>query len=137
MLFFVRLGSQDSPPDVSHLRPYKAVLVLESKVAPDRQAAISKWLVRTGCLYMLAWGVECSSWDDSVDLANLEAYDFGDIPEESDIMTTWHEGEPLQEVFWFAKNSAEHPVIPIENTLVIHFSDLNRADELKRQFDNA
>jgi hypothetical protein len=86
---------------------------------------------------MLAWGVECSSWDDSVDLANLEAYDFGEIPEESDVMTTWHDDEPLREVFWFAKNSAEHPTVGIENTLILHLGELDQGAKLKREFDNA
>jgi hypothetical protein len=137
MLLYVHLSSHDSPPDVSHLKPYKAVLVLENKIAPERQAAISKWLVQTGCLYMLAWGVECSSWDDSVDLANLEAHDFGEIPDESDVMTTWHDDEPLREVFWFAKNSAEHPTVGIENTLILHLGELDQGAKLKREFDNA
>ena len=37
-------------------------------------------------------------------------------------MTTWHENEPLQENFWFAKEAAHHPTVKLDNILVLQGS---------------
>lgn len=81
---------------------------------------VSRWLVASGCRYMLAWDKECSAWDDAVDEADLERFDYGDIPDEEVVMTTRHEDDDLEEVFWFAKNRARHPAIDLNETLLIH-----------------
>ena len=73
---------------------------------------------------MSAWGAECSEWDDSVDMANIEANHFESIPESKLVMTTWHENEALAEAFWFAKNNAHHPSVSIQNTLLVHVAQL-------------
>ena len=71
-------------------------------VNSEWRQTVSEWLVDQGCLYMMAHGDECSLWDDSVDIANLEAFDwnFDDIPEDKHVTTTWHENESLEEVFF-------------------------------------
>jgi hypothetical protein len=38
------------------------------------------------CRYMLAWGNECGTWHGSVDEANLERYDYEDMPDEELVM---------------------------------------------------
>jgi hypothetical protein len=43
-----------------------------------------------GCLYMMAWGIDCSIRDDAVDWANISDFDFKPIPPERFVMTTWH-----------------------------------------------
>ena len=72
-------------PDVGDLKPFKAIVVIEDRPTPEWETQASKWLVDSGCLYMMAWGEDCSSWDDSVDWANLETFDFGDIPDDEDV----------------------------------------------------
>lgn len=88
--------------------PFAAVVVIDMTVNSEWRQTVSEWLVDQGCLYMMAHGDECSLWDDSVDIANLEAFDwnFDDIPEDKHVTTTWHENESLEEVFFFAKNCA-------------------------------
>lgn len=86
---------------------------------------------------MLAWGAGCSQWDDSVDMANLEVFDYGDIPEESDAMTTWHADEPLAECMWFAKNCAMHPLVEIERTIIVHIGTQAREKELLAAYAEA
>lgn len=103
---YLHLKPQSPLPGWFFCKPYQAVLVVEQKVFSEWQEQVSKWLVDTGCLYMMAWGEGCSSWDDLVDMANIEAYDFEQIPESGFIMTTWYENEPLSEVFWYSKHSA-------------------------------
>ena len=68
----------------------------------------------------MAWGENCSAWDDAVDFANMEQFDYEEIPEEHFVMTTWHERDSLEELFFFAKNAALHPIAVLDNTLLLH-----------------
>lgn len=137
MVRYLRLQDSKDLPNLGELKPYKAVVVIEETVSRASQEAISKWLVDTGCLYMMAWGPDCGSWDTSVDEANIEKFGYGEIPEDAFVMTTWHEKEPLEEVFWFAKNSASHPTKELENTLLLHLAQADNAVELEQRFSNA
>jgi hypothetical protein len=85
----------------------------------------------------MAWGEQCSSWDNSVDDANLKACDYGEIPEHQFVMTTWHEHKSLQEVFWFSKYTAFHPTVDIKNTLLLHISHFSKEDEYLNEYANA
>src|SRR5512147_1894142 len=44
--------------------PFRAVVIAETPVPPEWQAEVSEWLLRAGCLYVMAWGNNCSTWDD-------------------------------------------------------------------------
>ncbi|MDD5058648.1 MAG: hypothetical protein PHQ60_12330 [Sideroxydans sp.] len=134
---YFQILSGSEPPDISALKPFRTVVIVEDEFTPEWQSTIATWLVKSGCLYMMAWGKDCSSWDDAVDFANLEEFNFGEIPEDKDAMTTWHENEPLNEVFWFAKNSAHHPSIDLPNTILLDISRDNRETELLTRFAEA
>ncbi len=117
--------------------PFRAVVVVEAEVSEDWQAGLSNWLVRSGCLYMMAWGSNCSAWDDSVDIANIEQFESTDIPEDKFVMTTWHADEPLSEAFWFSKNCASHPVVRLERTMIVHVAGEAREKELLTAYRDA
>lgn len=85
----------------------------------------------------MAWGKDCSSWDDAVDHANLEAFDYEEIPEDRFVMTTWHEKESLEEVFGYSKRLAFHDAVDIERTLILHVASQDRADELLSEYAGA
>jgi hypothetical protein len=130
--------AEDAPlPDIAMYRPFRAVIILEGSYSDAWQQEASRWLVESGCLYMLAWGEDCSSWDDSVDWAILEEFSYGDIPDGRDVMTTWHENEPLEQVFWFAMHCANHSDVKLANTLILHVSPVARRDELLGRFHAA
>ena len=80
---------------------------------------------------MMAWGKDCESWDDSVDWVNIEAFDFGEIPDNEFVMTSWHEDEPLEEVFQFAKEMAHHPTVKLDNIVILHIG----ADDKHAKFE--
>ena len=61
---YFRVKDFNALPNLAKFNPYKAVLVLKAKFCTEVQAAISTWLVSSGCLYIMAWGTECSTWDD-------------------------------------------------------------------------
>ena len=123
-------------PKITKLNPFRAIIIIEEHVAENWQTEVSEWLVSSGCLYTMAWGKNCSSWDDSVDYANLEEFDFGEIPKEKFVLTTWHENEPLKEVFHFSKYNAFHLTVEIKNTLLLHISKTNKELELLKDYDN-
>jgi hypothetical protein len=106
------------------------VVVLDQLVDPAWQLLVSRWLIATGCLYMLAWGPGCSSWDDSVDHANAEAFGFAGIPDECDAMTTWHDDESLEECMWFAKNCAMHGDVDLVRTVILQIGTEPREQAL-------
>ncbi|QTN19543.1 hypothetical protein HZ989_00145 [Brevundimonas sp. AJA228-03] len=129
-LSYVHLPAGSQPPAIGEVEPFKAVLVLQQAVANDWQDQVSEWLVRSGCLYMMAWGVECSSWDDSVDWANHIVTGLDDVPDDQFVMTTWHDDEPLAEVFWYAGFTAHHPMVSLEHVAIIDIGPTNREVEM-------
>jgi len=60
-------------------------------------------LVHRGLAYLNAWGTDCERWHDIVDRADVDhltalgVYPNGDW---DPIMTTWHEGESLEDAVW-------------------------------------
>ena len=137
MIAYQPIAEAGPLPDGVVSAPFKCVVVIESEVSLARQSEISCWLVEAGCLYMMAWGPGCSSWDDSVDWANLEKFDFNEVPDEKFVLTTWHESEPLQEVFEFSKFSAMHPTAEMQDTLILHINGKDKAQEFTRMIQNA
>jgi hypothetical protein len=118
-------------------QPSRFVIVADVPCDVQWQSRVSEWLIHAGCLYMMAWGANCGSWDTSVDEANLEAFGYGDIPDDRFVMTTWHERESLSDAFWFAKHNAYHPAVALERTVILHIADRENGDELLRAFAEA
>ncbi len=137
MIKYINIYPEDALPNISEYYPFKAIVIIEEQITQKWQMEVSRWLVNEGCLYMMAWGHKCSSWDDSVDMANLENFDFKKVPDDKFVMTTWHEDEPLKEVFWYSKFNAFHPTKDIENALLIHISKENKESILISNYNNA
>lgn len=130
---YMHLVSGAIPPPIA-CRPTRVLVVLDCPVDPDWQDLVSRWLVDSGCLYMLAWGEGCGSWDDSVDFASLESFGYGEIPDTSLVMTTWHEQESFAEFLQFAKHSAQHPEGALERTLILHIGPVPRESQVVRAY---
>lgn len=124
------------PPELCGA-PFRAVVIIEASVTPDWRALISKWLVESGCLYMMAWGPDCGLWDDSVDYANLDEFECGDIPDDRFVITTWHDSEPIHEVYWFCEHAAHHPTVDLDRKILIHISRIERKSELLDDYQRA
>lgn len=134
---YIHLPPEAQLPSVGEARPFKSVLVLEQAVSADWQNRVSEWLVKSGCLYMMAWGAECSSWDDSVDWANISVAGVDDIPDDQFVMTTWHADEPLSETFWFAGFTAHHPTVHLEHVVIIDIGPTNRESQTLQAYKEA
>jgi hypothetical protein len=108
-------------------------------VTTDWQAVVSEWLVSAGCRYMMAWGRDCSSWDDSVDMASIQIYPSNGTAEidEHFVFSTWHANDPLSEVFWFAKHCADHPALKLGRTVIIDITAQSRSSKLLDAYHDA
>lgn len=131
---FIHLDEEWSLPSLDHVGPFRAVILSETPIDEIWRSEVAVWLVRSGCLYMMAWGVECSEWDTAVDIANIDACGGGDIPDDKFVMTTWHADDSLEEVLWFAKNLAFHENIELAETLVIQVGGVSREDEIVEEW---
>ena len=133
---YIHLAPDSAPREIRAV-PSKFVVVVEAEVSTEWQMRVSDWIVASGCKYMMAWGRECSTWDDSVDRANIDQWGAGPIPESGFVVTTWHDDEPLAEVFWFAKRVAQHACIDLLDTIILDISTASRRNELLRLFEAA
>ncbi|WNO08453.1 hypothetical protein [Teredinibacter sp. KSP-S5-2] len=134
---YVQIQNNSALPDISRFKPFKCVVVIDQEVAPEWQAKVSDWLCESGCLYMMAWGINCNSWDDSVDSSNILQFEGKEIPDESFVATTWHAEELLSEVLWFSKHSAFHLSCDLQNTVILHISVESKRDEISQEYENA
>lgn len=116
--------------------PSMVILVSDAECGDMWRWEVARWLVAGGCRYLLAWGNDCETWHDAVDDASDEALDYEDPLPEQQLISTWHEDEDLDEVFWFARHKASHPV-PLARTLIVHIAQQARGEELLAQFADA
>jgi hypothetical protein len=130
---YLHLNPEEPPPPLAHTS-FCAVIVTEVEASEDWRERITDWLVESGCLYAVAWGRDCEKWHDSVDGANLREFDYGDIPEDRFVMTTWHEDEPLKEAFWFAGQCAFHPTVMLTSTIIVDVSPQQREAAMLQAF---
>ena len=136
---YLQLQPNGALPDISYLAPFKAVVVLNAEYSSNWQDEVSKWLVTCGCLYMLAWGPACTTWDDSVDYANMFEHVAHAVPVDKFVMTTWHKDESLEEVFWYAQFNANFSYNDLElsNALIVDVTIDDRKAEMISLFREA
>jgi len=137
ILTYLQLPPGGEAPALDHLSPFLAIVLAEEEVTELWQAEISRWLVASGCRYLLAWGKDCEAWHDMVEDAALEAFDYEDVPEEHKVIATWHEDEDREEVFWFAKHRAAHPSHSFKATVILDISAHDRKDEIEAEYADA
>ena len=134
---YINVDSQSTLPDISALAPFKAVIIIEAEVSPARRAAVSEWLVSSGCAYIMAWGVDCAAWEASVGPSVRQDINDIEVPSERIVITTTHDGELLNSVFWFAKHTAMHPCFKLDNVVLLHLAPARRESELCAQYSAA
>lgn len=132
---YIRISPGETLRDLRSLAPYKAIVVLETDYTPEWQNEVSGWLVASGCRYMMAWGPDCSSWDDSVDWADIDARNLED-DDSKFVMTTWHQDESLESVFWYSQFCANfsYDEVELSNALIVHVSNVDRESEMLTLF---
>lgn len=133
---YFHLSPDADLPTLEGLRQFKTILVADVEVQETTMWDVSRWLIESGCLYALTWGIDCEAWHEALDDAYLEAINYEDVPAAQALISTWHEDEDLEEVFWFAKHRAAHPA-DLQETLILHIADTQRREELEAQYRDA
>ena len=115
---YVHLPAGSDLPNITR-QPRRTIILVEQECEVGWQERVSDWIVESGCLYMMAWGRDCTSWDDSVDYAMHRKAGYADVSDDNFVVTTWHDGEPLHEVFFFARMCAFHPEIALPTLTIV------------------
>ena len=126
---YIHLPAGSSLPPFESI-PRRVIVLVEQDVTSQWQDAVSKWIVDCGCLYMMAWGRDCSLWDDSVDWANLKHIGGAELTDDNHVMTTWHADEPLSEVFFFNQMCAWHPTLDLHLVTILDVSEQERSSDI-------
>jgi len=79
------------------------ICVLDDTVSNEERIHMCRQIVASKCRYACCWGTLCSHWDDSIDWSYIETDPTGDPPDETFIMTTWHDDKSLEEAmeYWW------------------------------------
>jgi hypothetical protein len=131
---YARIAEGDPLPDISVFAPFRAVVSLDADYSRKWQDEVAKWLVGSGCLYMMAWGANCAEFHDTVDWANIDQFAPNEVPDDRLVMTTWHDKETLEDVLWFAQTSAHHGDVDLDNTLIVDVRGGDRKAEILRMY---
>jgi hypothetical protein len=134
---YLQLLPDGDLPAMKDTTPFLAILIVDDEVSEMWQWEASRWLVESGCRFMQAWGKDCAAWEEAVQEALQEACDYEDIPEERLVLTTSHEDEDLEEVFWFARHRAAHPACPLNRVLIVNVAVQGRKEELESAWTDA
>ncbi|MFZ6759879.1 DUF7684 family protein [Undibacterium sp. Ji50W] len=134
---YLRINPNADLPELAPSPPFKVIVLADHVVTPEWQDKVSNHLVDAGCLYMMAWGVDCSSWDDAFDMVNVMKFIDQGIPEDKFLMTTWHDDETIEEVFHFCKFSAQHPTVELDRVLIFHISQQDASGDLISRYEMA
>lgn len=127
---YLHLAPGQGPPPLAN-RPFRAVIVSDVAAPQEWRERIASWLLESGCLYVVAWGLDCEEWHDTIDWVHLEMFDFGEIPDDKFVYTTWHAKEPLPEALWFAGQCAFHADVELVGTMMLHIADAAREAEMR------
>ncbi|MEM9421761.1 MAG: hypothetical protein AAF986_04530 [Pseudomonadota bacterium] len=134
---YLHMSVEQSLPKCPLVRPFAAVVILRHTLSHPNFEEISRWLVDHGCLYMMAWGIECKRFHDYVDDANIQAFPGEEVPDEAFVMTTWHDDEPLEEVLWFAEHCTHHNGEEFDHLLLLDIAEEACTEEVLGELERS
>lgn len=105
------------------------LVINDPSITAEEQVKLSQAFVEQGCRYALCFGHNCSTWDDSIDLAPTLSSENFDLPEDRFVMTTWHENEPLSDVVDFFIQNTGFDNLVFQQYLVLFLG----ADQARKQ----
>jgi hypothetical protein len=98
------------------------LFVDEKQITPVEQERLSDEIVAAGCRYAVCAGHLCSSWDDSIDMADLRRNNM-ETNEKTFVMTSWHEDEPVEDIVFHFLNVTWFDDFVPENFMVVVVGD--------------
>jgi len=138
-LTYLHLPPDADLPDLGNRPPFLAIVLAADDVAEMWLWDAARWLVASGARYVQAWGKDAEAWTEAVDDAALEAVDYEDAPDERRVLVTAHapDDEDIDEVFWFARHRAAHPVLPLDAVLIVHIAHAPRREAIEAAYADA
>jgi hypothetical protein len=123
-LHYLHLHPGQALPSIATETLSRVVVVIDAEVSTDWQDAVSDWIIAYGCRYMMAWGLDCVSWDESVDVAVHRSLAFRETPDDRFVMTTWHANEPLEEALFYCEFCARfsYDDVDLRHALILHIA---------------
>ncbi len=103
-LFSVAIGSPSELPSELRLPAgnFACLLAWDARgVSADALSSLVEALLRAGAFYFVCWGPDCERIHDIIDQLASDPNNALGLPENSCIMTTWHDSEPLRHALWF------------------------------------
>jgi hypothetical protein len=83
-------------------RPYVCLIWdADGALALAERQAVADAIIASNCRYVVCGGAQCEAWHDAMDEAFLAQNLEGEEYEERFVMTSWHAGEPVDEVAFF------------------------------------
>ena len=135
-LTYLHLAPSSDLPALD-LPAFLAILIVEAEVDEMWQFDLCRRLAASNCRYLLAWGQDCEAWREAVEDAFLEAVDYEDVAPERALLTTAHEDEDLEEVFWFARHRAVHPALQLDTVAILHVAPAPSRERLLEAWRDA
>jgi hypothetical protein len=80
------------------------IYIADANISIREQEVLSDQIVISGCRYAVCAGLNCSSWDNSIDMADIKR-NGGEVSDENLVMTTWHDNETLEDIAFFFLNN--------------------------------
>ena len=81
--------------------------VVDDSVTSSERFKLAAEIVAAKCRYAVCWGHECSAWDTAIDCAHIATDEDFNPPDETFVMTTWHDEESIEDTieFWWMSTS--------------------------------
>lgn len=109
--------------------------IADGAVTAEEQSMLSAAIVRQGCRYAVCAGCKCSSWDDSIDMADLERNNW-EINDATFVMTSWHEKESTEDIVCFFLNDTSFDDWTADNLLVaVVGDDVGTLDQVRKEVE--
>jgi hypothetical protein len=81
---------------------FACLLAWDARLASTASiSALADRLLRAGASYFVCWGPDCGRVHDVIDETLTHPGNNFGVPDDSCIMTTWHDSEPLKDAIWF------------------------------------
>jgi hypothetical protein len=106
-------------------------------ISNEEQNKISEDLVASNCRYAVCAGDDSSSWDNSIDMAYISTDENYDPPDDTMVMTTWHDDETISDIMFFGLNNTNFDYHDFKKYLVLFIgSKEGLRDEIEEAIKN-
>ena len=117
-----------APPPALPKKDGLYILILcRGDIDPDWQWEMAKKVAMARPVLAAAWGPGTTTWDDAIDMACIMGDLEGWMPNPPDIMTTWHDGEPLAETVDFLATNPKYDDTPVDKLLILDMGNTDAA----------